>query len=80
MTTATRKALKSVLRGVSWVLFAMAGLMFWVGGRAIAEFAKTDRILAEMLGLMSAVVVGGIGLAAKSAADDLEPEEDLPAP
>ena len=77
--SSTRPVLKSVLRGVSWVLFAMAGLMFWVGGAAIAGYAKTDRILAEMLGIISAVVLGGIGLAAKTAADDLEPDADPPA-
>jgi hypothetical protein len=71
--------MKSVLRGVSWALFAIAGLTFWVGGTAIAEYAKTDRILSEMLGLMSAAALGGIGLAVKSAADDLEPDEDPPA-
>ncbi len=76
MTASSRKVLKVVLRGASWVLFAIAGLMFWAGGAAIAEFAKTDRILSEMFGLISAAALGGIGLAIKSAADDLEPEDE----
>jgi len=28
--------------------FAMAAPSFWVGGRAISEFAKMERVLAEM--------------------------------
>lgn len=76
MTAATRTVLKSVLRGVSWLLLTIAGLSFWVGGRAITEFAKTDRILGEMLGLAIAVVTGAIGFLVKSAADNLDSGED----
>ena len=46
------------------------------GGRLVTEFAKTDRILGEMLGLIGAVVVGGIGFVVKSAADNLDPDGD----
>jgi hypothetical protein len=61
---------------VSWMLLATAGLSFWAGGRLVTEFAKTDRILGEMLGLIGAVVVGGIGFVVKSAADNLDPDGD----
>ena len=54
-----QNSLKSLLRGLSWLLLVMAGLAFWVGGRAFAEFAKTDPILGEMLGIGIAVVAGG---------------------
>ena len=52
--TDTRSFWKAFLHGLAWVLFAIAGLAFWVGGRAISEFGKIDRILAEMLGLLIA--------------------------
>jgi len=76
MSAATRTVLKSLLRGVSWLLLVIAGLAFWVGGRAISEFAKTDRLLGEMLGLATAVVTGALGFLAKNAADDLDKGED----
>src|SRR4029077_5645510 len=72
MTASTRSALKVLLRGVSWLLLVVAGLAFWVGGWAISDFAKTDRIFAEMEGITLAVVVGGLGFAAKTAADNLD--------
>ena len=76
MTADTRTVLKSVLRGVSWLLVTIAGLALWVGGRAISEFAKTDRILGKMLGLGIAVVTGALAFVAKRAADNLESPED----
>ena len=57
-------------------MLVVAGLAFWVGGRAISEFAKTDRILAEMEGITLAVVVGALGFAARTAADNLAEGED----
>ena len=76
MSASTRSALKALLRGVSWLLLVVAGLAFLVGGRAISEFAKTDRILAEMEGILLAVVVGALGFAAKTAADNLDEGKD----
>jgi len=75
-TASTRSALTVLLRGVSWLLLAVAGLAFWVGGRAISEFSKTDRIFAEMEGIALAVVVGALGFAAKTVADNLEEGKD----
>jgi hypothetical protein len=51
MTPSTKATSASLLRGVAWLLFVIAGLAFWFGGRAISEFAKTERILAEMEGI-----------------------------
>ena len=76
MTASTRSALKAVLRGVSWLLLVVAGLAFWVGGRVITEFSKTDRMFAEMEGIGLAVVAGALGFAAKTEADNLDEGKD----
>jgi hypothetical protein len=78
MTATTQLALKALLRGLSWLLFAIAGVSFWVGGKAISEFAKTDRILAEFLGLLIAVATGALGYILKNAADALNSSQDSP--
>ena len=78
MTAATRSFWKAFLHGLAWILFAIAGVAFWVGGRAISEFAKIDRILAEMLGLGIAFATGVLGWILKSTADDLSTEQDSP--
>lgn len=72
----TRSVLKAFLRAGSWLLFGIAGIAFWVGGRAISEFGKVDRILSEFLGLLIAVVTGVAGYALKTSADDLDAAED----
>jgi hypothetical protein len=76
MTASTTSTLKLLLRGVSWLLLAVAGFAFWVGDRAISEFAKTDRILAEMEGIGLAIVTGALGFVAKNAADHLDEGQD----
>jgi hypothetical protein len=58
--------LKSLLNGVAWFFFVVAGIALWVGGRAIHEFANTERVLAEMEGVGIAVLFGGFGSIAKS--------------
>ena len=67
--------MKKLLRGASQLLFVIAGLLFLVGGRAISEFTKTDRVLAEFLGLGLAVVFVAVAIVAKNAADDLNDED-----
>ena len=74
--TATRSFWKAFLHGLAWILFAIAGLAFWVGGRAISEFGKIDRIPEEMLGLGIAVASGALGYILKTTADDLGAEQD----
>jgi hypothetical protein len=68
--------MKALLRGVSQLLFVLAGLSFLVGGLAISILTKTDRISAEMAGIGVAVVFGILGFAAKSAGDNLVDGED----
>jgi hypothetical protein len=50
-------------------------LAFWVGGRAIREFAKTDRVLAEMEGVALTALFSGLGVIAKATADRVEENE-----
>jgi hypothetical protein len=69
MNVSIKSAPRSVLQGVAWLLFAIAGLAFWVGGRAIHEFARTERMLAEMEGIGLAAVCAGLGAVAKAAAE-----------
>lgn len=65
--------MKELIRGLAWLSFAIAGLLFWVGGRAFAEFGHMDRLLGEILGLALAAVFAAIGMVAKNAG---EPDED----
>ena len=67
--------MKALLTGTSKTLFVIAGFLFFVGGRAISEFTKADRVLAEMLGIGLAFVIGIIGMVAKNAADNLDDED-----
>ena len=76
MTSPTRPVLQAFLRAGSWLLLGIAGISFWVGGRAISEFAKVDRILAEFLGLLIAAVTGVAGYVLKTSADELDGTED----
>jgi hypothetical protein len=78
VTAAIRSFWKALLHGLAWVLFAVAGLTFWAGGKLISEFAKMDRILAEMLGFMIAFALGAVGYVLKNFGDDLGSDQDSP--
>lgn len=78
VTAATQSFRKALLQGLAWVLFAIAGLAFLVGGRAISDFGKIDRIAAEMLGLLIAAVTGALGYVLKNFSDDLGSDQDSP--
>ena len=67
--------MKALLRGTAQILFVIAGLLFFVGGRAISEFTKTGRVLAEILGIGLALVFGIFGMVARNAADNLDDED-----
>jgi hypothetical protein len=67
--------MKSLLTAAGNTLLVIAGLSFFVGGRAITEFTKTDRVLAEGLGIGLTVVFAALGMLAKSRADDLGDED-----
>ena len=64
--------MKSLLKGTSQALIVIAALLFFWGGRAISEFAKMERVGAEVIGIGSAVVLGILAFIAKSAADNLD--------
>ena len=76
MKPSIKSTVKLLFRVVAWLLFAIALLTFWMGGRAISEFAKTDRILAEMEGTGIAVLFAGLGAVAKLAGDHFEEGEE----
>jgi hypothetical protein len=71
MSASTKSTLASLLQGLAWLLFAIGGIAFWLGGRAINEFAKTERILAEMEGIGIAVLCATLGALTKTAGDHL---------
>jgi hypothetical protein len=72
MKPPTRSTLKSLLGGLAWVLFVIAGLALWFGGGVIVAFGGTDRVLAEMEGFALTVLFVGLGVIAKGVEDHLE--------
>jgi len=73
---AHKPTMKTLLQGVAQLLFIIAALCFFVGGRAISTFTKTERVLAEMEGIGLAVLCGALGFWAKTAADNLDEGND----
>jgi hypothetical protein len=69
MTASRNAKLALLLRGLASLFAVLAGLAFWVGGRAINEFAKTERVLAEIEGIALAALFFGFGVIAQIAAD-----------
>ena len=61
-----KPTMKTLLQGVAQLLFVIASLCFFVGGRAISTFTKTERVLAEMEGIGLAVLCGALGFWAKT--------------
>ena len=57
-------------------MFTAAALAFFVGGRAINEFARTDRLLAEMEGIAFAAVCAALGAVLKSPGENLAEDEE----
>ncbi len=62
------RIIKSILSGLSWVLIGIGGMSFWVGGRALHEFAGIDRAIAEVEGLAGAAVLIALGAGLRIAA------------
>jgi hypothetical protein len=54
----------AVLQGLSWLLIAIGAVGFFVGDRALHEFARMNFVTAEMTGVGGSVicVVAGVGL------------------
>jgi hypothetical protein len=75
MNAATKSALRILLRGIAWLLFAIAVVTFLFGGQTIRAFAKTDWLLAEMEGAGLAMVSAGLGVFAKIGAERFEEDE-----
>ena len=75
-SASTNAAIRSFLGGIAWLFFAIAGLSFFWGGRAINEFTGTDRMLAEMVGFGVAVVSAGFGAVLKAAQERFEAPDD----
>ncbi len=82
MSPSAKSAIRNLLRGLAWILFVIAGVLFWVGGRTIYEsetrsdFSMRDRALAEFAGIGLAAVVGGLGAIAKAAGAHFEEADD----
>ena len=69
---ATRSTLKHFLKGASSVLIVIAGISFFIGGRAIHEFGAVDRTLAEIIGIGLAFLCFILGVVAKYKIEDIE--------
>lgn len=67
-----------MLQLVAKALFVLAGLAFFVGGRAIHEFAGVERVLAEVEGLALTFAFGLVAFIAQRAGEDLADEEAEP--
>lgn len=76
MDDSAKSTFKAFLRGISGLLFAIAAIAFFFGGRIIREFAKADIVLSEMGGIFIALVCMGLGALAKSAGEEDMTEEE----
>lgn len=77
MTAATKAGLASLLDGTARLLFVIAVVAFLLGGTVMREFAKTEWILAEIEGTSFAMLLGGIGAIARTAATRLEERDGI---
>jgi len=68
MVFSENKFMKQMVSGLSWVLIAGGGISFWVGGRALHEFAGINRAIAEVEGLAGATVLIALGAGLRAAA------------
>jgi hypothetical protein len=70
-----RSTLKHFLQGSWTVLAVIAGISFFVGGRAIHEFGGVDRTLAEIIGIGIAFLCLILGAVGKCNLEDIEWQE-----
>jgi hypothetical protein len=59
---------KQMVAGLSWVLIAGGGILFLAGGRALHEFVGINRAIAEVEGLVGAVLLFALGIGLRAAA------------
>jgi hypothetical protein len=76
MNATVHSTQKTILMGLSWLLFVIAGLAILVAGSAISDFGKVDRTLAEVVGDAGALLIAGLGYMVKRIAGDLGETED----
>jgi hypothetical protein len=62
---------KSPLQALAKLMFGLAALLFFFGGRAIHEFWGVERLLAEIFGIGLAVICGLAGAVFKHFAEDV---------
>jgi hypothetical protein len=67
MILSENKVIKQIVGGLSWMLVAGGGISFWIGGRALHEFAGIDRAIAEIEGLAGAEVLIALGAGLRAA-------------
>jgi hypothetical protein len=72
MKPSTRTTLESLLRGLAGLSGVAAGLVFWFGGGLIHAFGETDRVLAEVEGIIVALLFLGLAGGARILEDRLD--------
>jgi hypothetical protein len=75
MNTTKISAAKTLLRGMAWFFFGIAGLAFWFGGGIISIVTRADRFLGEMGGIAVALLCAGLGAISMAAEDRFEQSE-----
>lgn len=75
-TPPDRSLTSSLLRGAALLLGVVAALSFWGCGRALHEFAKFDRMFAEMIGIVLGLGLGLIAVLLRGFAERLEDHDD----
>lgn len=67
--------MKSLLRTAAQLLFVIAAVALFAGGRLITTLRGTERARAEMAGIGMAVLCAGLGAWAKSGADHFDQDK-----
>jgi hypothetical protein len=72
VTDDTKSTISGVLKLVAWLLFGLAAVSFWAGGKIISDSSGSDRLLGEMGGVGLTVVFVAAGAVVKHYGDQLE--------
>jgi hypothetical protein len=57
----TMSMIKLVLKGLGWSLIGAGAVGFWVGDKALHEFAHLDSLTAEAAGIFGSIFLLGVG-------------------